>query len=127
MHIDTQIKTIMLDLVKTVLLTPSIKVIQFFDKDDINLSNIPFTNIVKRSSAQYWFQQNNLDILLSSVLISGVVTKFKIDGQDGMTLIPNAITGTVGDYGSVADIKFNNTTWVVGSSVKLTRLYFFIR
>jgi len=127
MHIDTQIKTIMLDRVKTVLLTPSIKVIQFFDKDDINLSNIPFTNIVKRSSAQYWFQQNNLDILLSSVLISGVVTKFKIDGQDGMTLIPNAITGTVGDYGSVADIKFNNTTWVVGSSVKLTRLYFFIR
>jgi hypothetical protein len=128
MVLNASLKRLMLNQVKTVLLTPPVKLIQFFDKDDISLANIPYTDIVEKSGLQYWFQQNSSDILSSSILApGGVVAKFKIDGQDGMTLIPDAITGTVGNYASNADIKFNNTTWVTYSLVKLNSLYFFIR
>lgn len=117
----------MLDEVERVLLAAPLQLIKFADKDDILLANIPFNNIFTKDTDQYWFRIGASIVLSAAVIASGVVTKFKIDGQDEMTLIPDAITGTVGNIGSGADIKFNNTTWVIGSSVKLNSLYFFIR
>lgn len=126
MIVHEKIKILMLDEARVALLAPPVKHINFFDKDDVPLANIPYTDIQKIGS-QYWFQQNG-NILSSSVLApGGVVAKFKIDGQDGITLIQNAIQGTVGNMTSNADIKFNNTTWITGSPVQLNRLYFFIK
>lgn len=126
MKVNSLLQRLMLDQVSIVLLASPNKLIKFFDKDDNLLANIPYVAI---DSAYYFHQSSDPSnfILSAAASLSGVAAKFSIDGKDGMTLIPNAIQGTVGNYTSNADIKFNNTTWVAYSLVKLNRLYFFIR
>jgi len=135
MNINSNLLMLMLDEVKTSLLSSSIPVdergIRFYDSSDILLGKFAFDDIqsVAGPEIRYGFKVNGSWSLKSSVITSGTVDNFKITGDyyNGITheIIDGIIKGSAGSLGS--DIRFNNVNWTVNSIITLNSLYFYIK
>ena len=105
--------------------------IEFFDLDGDNLCNLAFKEIEKvesSSNATYRFVSIDDSYTLKGVSIdSGTVSSFKIRGYDsdesGNEYI---VVGTVGSLASNADLKFNITTWQVGTYITIENFDFIL-
>jgi hypothetical protein len=135
MQINSNLLTLMLDEVKTSLLSAYIpsdqRGIRFYDSGDILLGRLGYTDIqpIPGSEIRYGFQSNGDWVLKSAVITGGAVSNFKIAGDyyNGTTheIIDDIIKGSAGPVGS--DIRFNNGVWTVSSIMTLSSLSFYIK
>ncbi len=125
MQVNVTIRSEMLDVINASITTaPASNTIVFQDASDTTLAIMPFKDLVTFGDAQYKFRAlDDSFSLKASVIQTGRVTKFIIDGEAVGGGGPiNTLIGNAGGLNSNSDIRFNRRDWSESGVITLNNL-----
>jgi len=130
MQVIVEVRREMLEIIKDSLEhASSPKIIVFKDSSDIVLAQMPFLQLdAFGTDAQYQFKAlDGGTSLKASVITSGRVSEFTIDGELPSGGQAEVLSGSVGGLNSDSDIRFNRRDWSESGVITLNNLILILR